>query len=546
MVMATLTMNVCSLALPIVLLQVYDRVVPNDAGHTLMLLVAGVGCALAFEAVVRFGRSYITGWAGACFEHNAGNAAVTNLLGADMASYEKEAAGVHLDRLRGLDALWDFYSSQVVLIFVDLPFAMLFLIMIGFLGGQLVYVPIVLFILFALTSWYVGRRMRRALEQRAVADDRRYNFIIEVLGGMHTIKAMAMEAPMVRRYERLQESCARAGYEVTRYSTMTNGLGSLFSQLTMVSVVAFGTVLVIDGSLSIGGLAASTLLAGRSLQPLLRASGVWSRYQNIRVAQGRFNDIFALPPESAAGLPAMPEIKGEITFSDVHFSYESDGPAILEGANLTIAAGASISICGQNGRGKSTILWLIMGALRPTQGQVSIDGYDLKEFDLTSLKRQIAYLPQQGALFQGTILENLSMFRGDEFDEAAMRAARTLGFDERITRLPMGYETMVANGSVDGLPGGIKQRITIARALVNQPPLILFDEANTSLDRPGDEALKKALEELKGQCTIVIVSHRPSLLNLADTVYELRDGHLVPRHDDRALDDMASAAQRAS
>ena len=523
-VIASLMMNLLSLALPIVLLQVYDRIVPNNAKESLVLLVAGVACALILETIIRLARTYVTGWAGACFEHYAGNAAMDSLLNADIASFEKEAAGVHLDRLSGVESMRDFYSSQVVLIFVDLPFSILFLILIGFLGGVLVVVPIAVFTLFVITATVIGSRLRSALERRANSDDRRYNFLIEVLKGIHTFKAMAMEALMVRRFESLQETCASAGHEVTKLSAIANGVGSIFSQLTMIGVVAFGAIFVIDGSLSIGGLAASTLLAGRSLQPLLRASGVWTRYQNIRVAKERFNKIFSLPLESDKATPESGEIKGAIKFCDVHFGYGAESPEILRGVNLDIAAGETIAIKGGNGQGKSTILWLIFGILRPTKGEMLIDGKDVGSYDVASLRRQIAYLPQQGVLFQGSILDNLSMFRGEDHIDSAISSARKLGLDERITRLPRGYETSVGSGSVDGLPGGIKQRFAIARALSDWPPIVLFDEANTSLDREGDDALRNTLDELRGKRTLVLVSHRPSLLNLADRVIELREG----------------------
>jgi len=526
---ASFTLNLLALVMPIVILQTYDRIVPNNSYETLLLLVVFVAGALILDAFLRLGRTYITGWAAARFEHRLGCTMAARLLSSDLGAFERSAAGVHLDRMTAIDRLRDFYCGQSMLVMVDLPFALLFLALIAYLAGALVLVPLAVLIGFAILAWKLGQHLRVAIENRSEVDDRRYNFIIELLTGIHTVKALGMEAQMVRRYERLQESSAASGIEVNMLSGRAQSLGALFSNLTMVLTAGIGCLWVINGELTTGGLAASSLLAGRSLQPLLRAMGLWTQFQNVQVARGRVTEAMATPTECRAALPALPPVKGALALKGVRFAFDADGPELFTGIDLAVPAGAAIGIRGANGIGKSTLLRLIMRLYRPTGGSITLDGYNLADYDPLSIREQIVYLPQQSVLFQGTIMENLTGFRGEEAIEPALEAAVKLGLDSVIARLPDGYQSRVGESGADALPGGIRQRIAIAHALARKPRVVLFDEANSYLDAAGDAMLRGALEELKGNTTLVLVSHRPSLLQLADEIYEIQDGQLVHR-----------------
>ncbi len=528
--LSSFTLNVLGLALPLALLQVYDRILPNEAESTLVLLMLGITGAVLLEGFLRLGRTYISGWAGAKFEHLAGVSAVERLLLTNLADFEREGSGVHLERLGSLNTLKDFYSGQAFLTLADIPFAVLFLGLIGYLAGALVFIPVTIFILFIVFAVFFGSRLKKAVGERMTADDRRYNFIIEVLSGIHTVKSMAMESQMLRRYERLQESCAVADGAVAMDSANAQSLGSIFSQLTTVAVVCGGALYVIEGHLTIGGLAACTMLAGRAMQPLQRGVGIYTRFQTILIARARLRELWKLKPESVAGMPRLGHVDGSLEMRDVAFRFNADDEKpVLENINVKLRAGEAMGVAGDNGSGKTTLLWLMMGALRPSEGDVLVDGENLREFDPHSYRSQIAYLPQLGELFQGTIMENITMFRGEEYEEAATATAELLGLDEVVSQLPMGYETRVGDGASDALPRGIKQRIAIARALVDQPRIVLFDEANTAIDGAGDNILREMLEKLKGHATMVLVTHRPSMLKLCDQVFDLKGGHLTRR-----------------
>jgi ATP-binding cassette, subfamily C, bacterial LapB len=532
--MASLFLNVLGLALPMSLLQVYDRILPNKSVGTMVLLMAGVLGALVLESILNFGRSYVTGWVGAKFEHKVGCAALDKLVMAGIDDFEKEGSGVHLERMNSLGTVREFYAGQAMLTFLDLPFAIIYLTLVGIMGRWLVVVPIVLLMLFGLSALRVGTRLRDAIQRRMVADDRRYNFLIEVLGGIHSVKAFAMEAQMVRRYERLQEGCAEGAYNVALRSSTAMGISTFFSQATTISVAAFGAMIVMDGDMTTGGLAACSMLAGRAMSPLQKALGVWTRFQSFILARERLSKLFALPPEAPKGLPKLPTMKGSLELQDVSFRFDDKLPWIIEDASLAIREGECIAISGGNGSGKTTLLTLMQGALKPTKGKLLVDGLDATLFEPQSMRGQIAYLPQSGVLFQGTILQNITMYR-PQFDDVAVETAALLGLDEVVATMAMGFDTPVGDGAYDSLPRGIKQRIAIARALVNNPRIVLFDEANTAVDSAGDNFLRVWLERAKGKRTLVLVTPRPSLVKLADRVFELNRGRLSPKlpRDDR-------------
>lgn len=300
----------------------------------------------------------------------------------------------------------------------------------------------------------------------------------------------------------------------------------------MFAVVGYGSTFVIEGVLTVGGLAACTMLAGRSMQPLQKAVGIWTRFQSISLARERLRDLFRMKPETLDSLPALETVRGDLTLQNVSFNFgkNRDGeelPTVFSNVSLDIPAGSAVGIRGANASGKTSLLMLMNGILKPTTGQVFVDGADISRFDPVSVRRSVAYLPQEGVLFNGTLLENLTMFR-TELDPVAYDMARLLGLDHVVAHMPMGYDTQVGDGAGESLPRGIKQRVAIARALVDKPRILLFDEANTAMDSAGDAMLKDLLERLKGRVTLILVSQRPSLLELADEVYEIEDHTLVP------------------
>lgn len=522
---ASFALNLTSLALPLVVLQVYDRIIPHQSFSTLSFLVVGLMVALLLDALLRTARSYIAGWAGAKFEHAAGMKAVNQILHADLSEIEATPAGKHLDRLSSIDPVRDFYASQASLALVDLPFAFLFLGLLGLIAGSLVFVPAALMLIFGLAALWVGQRLRHALEHRSELDDRRYNFIIEVLSGIRTVKGLAMERLMQRRYERLLENCASAGHDVSYWSAIAQGIGSSFAQATMIVVASIGSLYVINGSISVGALAACTLLSGRTVQPVLRALGLWTRFQSIRIAEGRLEEIDGMRMEADGETATAPKLNSvSLDRATIHFP-GADQP-LLKDVNLKAHVGELVAIRGRNGSGKSTLLWALMNGVPLKEGRLLFNGLNADSLDLGELRSQIAYLPQHAVLFNASALDNLTGFGDMAMQQEALRLASLLGLDQVFARLPDGYEAQLGNASVNAVAAGVTQRIAIIRALVRRPRLILFDEANSALDSHADEQVKQLLMASRDDAAVIMVTHRPSLLREADRVYELSDGHL--------------------
>jgi ATP-binding cassette subfamily C protein LapB len=287
-------------------------------------------------------------------------------------------------------------------------------------------------------------------------------------------------------------------------------------------------VSVIEGSLTIGALAAGTMLAGRVLQPALRALAFWTQRQAMADREQKLARLLAIPPEAAHGRADPGRLSGRIELEGVCFRYPGASASLLNGIDLVVEAGSSVSISGPNGAGKSTLLNLIMGFVVPDEGRIRLDGQDISGLDRARVRPQIALIPQEGVLFTGDMLENMTLGRGGKAVEDAMHLCARLGLDISLRSLPAGLDTIVSGDVTHSMAQGFAQRLVTVRALIGEPSIILFDDANTGLDDDNDRRLRELLVELAARHTLILVSHRPSLQRICRQHYELRDGRLLP------------------
>lgn len=524
LMLMSLFVNIFALGLPIFILQVYDRILPNLGLTTMQFLVIGLVIVMILDFILKSIRAAVTTYTGARFEHLARVVAVDKILRTPQDVYERETPGVYLDKVNAIGVVKEFYSSQLGTLFIDLPFAVFFLGMIWFLGGLMVIVPIALLTMFGIMAIIVGGNLRRAVDVRGQVDNRRYDFLIEIINGIHTVKAQAFKNLLQRRFEGLQETSARAVRSVAMQSSIAQSLGSTFGQLNMACVIGLGAVLVINGQLSAGELAACTLLSGRAMQPLQSAMGLWTNFQTIRVACVNATSLMELPAEDLGAKPEIPRINGDIEFRDVTFGYSDMDEPLIKKLNLYFKAGTMIGLEGDNSSGRSTLLKLMIGIIRPSSGQVLIDGHDISQHQSHSYREQMAFLSADADVYTGTILDNMTYFRGGRYIKKAMNLSKKLGLDEEIKRLPEGYGTHIGDGAGGVLPAGFAQRITIVRAMVDDPKIVLFDNANDGLDSNTDKILLDYLTSLRGKATVILVSARPSWLRVADIRYAMSHG----------------------
>ena len=529
-IIASVFINILGLAFPLFLLQIYDRIIPNHALGSLAVLVLIVIGAVILEIILKVLRAIVVSWSNVRAEYLEQKKIVTNLLNADMKTYEVKGAGDYLERLRNISTLRENFSGQSLVNYIDVPFAMVFIGLVWFLGGALVLVPIVLLSFLSLLYYYVTKKINTESTEQKQNSDRRSNFLIELLDGMHTIKTLALEKLLMRRYDRLQTRATEVNYNLKRYNTIIQTALSLLSQFNTVLIVTFGSMLVIQGKMTVGGLAACTLLSARMIQPVTQVLGQKQREFLQKDEKKKIKDIRDIA-QTVFNQTAQKTVitEASIEFKQVNFSYNDQ--QLLRDINLKIAPKSTIGITGTSISGKSTLLQLITGVLTPDSGEILIGGQSAQKYNPDYLHRAIAYLTQERYLFAGTILENLTMFEENNRHKA-FALTKELGLESLIVKLPKGYHTEVGSTAVELLAPGIKQMITIVRSLVNDDlKIVLFDEANMALDLPSDFNLIDFLKKLQNKCTMVLVSYRPSILNLASKRYFLDKGVLLEQEN---------------
>ncbi|MEM9635952.1 MAG: ABC transporter transmembrane domain-containing protein [Pseudomonadota bacterium] len=524
-VIASVFANVLGLAMPLAILQVYDRVLPNSSTDTLLVLMAGVICVLIADAAIKIARTAVVGRLGAGFNHQAHKELFRRVLDAKPALFAKTPVSVQVHRLRALQSVSDHYGDQGRLLAIDLPAGGIYLAVLIFIAGPLAFVPVCLLALFLLFAVNRNRSLQQVVADRADQDDRKSDFILEVLSGAKTVKSQAMEALIMRRFERLQRATAKLSAKYMRLSGIARDASSMFGTLTTVFVVLFGALMVINGNFSIGGVAASTLLSGQFVQPFLRAINQLTDMQRLKHDYSQVQNLFELPDIEQREAMKV-DIDGSIELVDVSAEVAEGKRRVFSNVNLNIEPGQFIGFQGADGSGKSTLMKLLTGEMSPKSGKILIGGKNFDGPAKYTLRQSIAYVDAQSAIFNGTILENITMFGAVSDIAHARMASKLIGLEKEIHLLPKGYETQLGADLGGKVPASTLQRIGIARALAGEPRILILDEANAHLDQQADRGLMQALKRLKGYLTVIIVSHRPSMLALADRQFELRDGQI--------------------
>ena len=511
---ATFVINLLGLALPLTILQVYDRVIPNHAKETLAFLFVGLIVALALDFALKNVRAALLSWLSSNLVVQVSDEVVRRLLKAPAGSVEQESQAVHINRYGSVSALGDFHAGQSRLTAIDLPFVAVGLSVMMFVGGVMVFIPIALFFVFAALSVRRNREFRDVIAKRSLQDNKKYDFVNEVLGGILSVKAMAMEPQMQRRFERLQQSVSEVTVSSIVVGQAAQTSAILYGSISQIIVVSIGALAVIDDRLSMGALACCTMLSGQVLQPLLRTISLWMEQETVNHRRNEVRELLKWPVEGPKPSQGAGQ-KADIVCEQVTFYRKNATSPIFTNVTLACAAGTIVTLQGEDGSGRSTLLNILRGELAPSSGQILIGGIATTSANFSAIKPSISYVGASPSIFRGTILENLTLFR-PELSRRAHQVSKDLGLDRAINLLPEGFETKLGEGIADDLPASIAQQVCIARALVSDPAILILDEANTVLDRGAEANLVRAIEQLRGQKTIIIATHRPSLLAMGD------------------------------
>ncbi|MGI9510728.1 MAG: peptidase domain-containing ABC transporter [Geminicoccaceae bacterium] len=522
---ASLASSVLTLGLPIAVLQVYDRVIPNQSTATLGVLITTLFVVLILDAVLKTFRSQLLAWTAAKYEYQLGCSLTSALLNGRLDLLERDGPGTQSRRLAAIDNLKGFYCGSAATAVFDLPLVVISLALVTLIGGWLVAVPITLTALFLLTGWLIGNHLHGVLSERNTNDDRRLNFLVELFSGVDSVKALVLEEQMRRRYERLLDSAAPLVHHAARLTAVVRGMSDAFAQVMVVVVASVAAWFVIHGEMSLGEMAACTLLCGRTLQPTLQTLGLWSQYQTTRIARKQLATGLSIPAQLNGTV--QPELKGSFELRGIGYLHPKTRDTIFDGLDLHAGSGEVIGIRGSDGSGKSSLVQILVGMVSPDQGEVAFDGIPLSEIDLRCLRHQIGVVSERAPRFNGSLMENLTLFQGDDVAADEAELLRILGIEEAVAKLAQGYSTRIHAGSTDASES-LLQRVGIARVLLDRPKILVLDEANNSLDQDGDRHLAELLARLKGRVTVLLITQRPSLLNIADRRLELTSGKLLP------------------
>jgi len=522
---ASLGINVLALALPLTILQMYDRVIRHHALSTLAVLALCAVVAFALEFALRILRARIMSAEGSRYDHRESCRTLERLLAGDIETFKKETPGAHADSFHAIQSVRTFYCQASALL-ADIPFIFLFVALIALIAGWMAIVPLVLFAGFAGLGLAVARRLMLQTGRREQSDVKRHNFLVECIGGITTVKALGLEPLLQRRHERLQEESADTFGTIARVTAQTQSIATELAQGASILTVMIGAVAVVEGGLTIGGLAATTILTGRLLQPVLKGLGLWARYPFIRLAEDKLRRTHDLTPQMMGDL-AFPARAGVLKLENVSFRYTGAKRNTVDGLSLEVPPRSYIGITGQTSSGRTTLLKLLNGLLVQSEGSIRYGDVPLCLYTPQDLRRQIALMPTSPTIYAGTMLENLTLFEDGNAKRRALALCRILGLEDYVAGLNRGLETQLS-GAGD-TPMGVAQRISIVRALAHNPRIVLFDTANAALDHEADRLLLAFFERQKGKRAAVFVTDRPSYLRMCDAVYEMADGRLKPR-----------------
>jgi ATP-binding cassette subfamily C protein/ATP-binding cassette subfamily C protein LapB len=523
----TLALNLLALATPLFIMAVYDWVISAKSLSTLGYLALGVLLALICDQALRAVRARVVAYVGARLDMIVGSAVFEHVLHLPPAFTEHAPVGAQVARLKEFESLREFFTGPLALVVMELPFAIVFLVAVAFLGGPLAFIPIVLIALFLA----VGTALTPAIHNRVSAATRtgsnRQSFLVEATSNMRALKFARAEQTWLERYRVLSADAAAAGMRSSFLAATVTTLVYVMMLGAGVATLGFGTFRVLDGAMSVGALVATMILVWRVLSPLQTGFITLTRLEQVLASIRQLNRLMAIRPEREPNTIVPPrQYGGRVTFSRVSLRYAPDSDPALIGVNFDVAPGEIVAVIGHNGSGKSTLLKVISGLYAPQAGNVRIDGLDIRQLDPVELRHAVGYVPQVGHLFHGTIAQNLRLGEPTASDENLRRALQRAHVLEDILALPEGLETRIGDQRSRQLPSGLRQRLCLARCYLREAPIMLFDEPANALDRDGDRAFMTAIEEFRGRATAFIVTHRPSHMRLADRVLVLDHGVL--------------------
>ncbi len=525
--LASFAINLFVLAVPMFSMNAYDRVVPNFATDTLWVMASAVILIICFDGLLKFLRVNFIELA-----TKKSDILISSLLFEKVMDLRMEAApanvGGFATNIKEFDSIKNFMSSSVILFVIDLPFALLFLFMIFYVGGALVVVPIVCMILLLAYVLIIKKPLFASIEASFHDGVQKNALLIESIAGLKNIKLFNAAGHFRARWEHLVSTLAGHGIKSRFLSSSITTVMGMLIQLDSVFIVIYGVYLIHDGKLTMGGLIAVMILSSRAISPVGQVASLLSSYDQTKVAYSSLKHIMELPAELEGQQNFLrPEtISGDIEFKDVSFGYPNSEQASVAGISFHIRAGEKVALLGANGSGKTTLHRLMMGFYKPQQGSILVDGLDMGAVSPVFLRQKIACVPQDIMLFAGNLRSNLTLKNVHISDEDLIAAIRLAGLESLIASSPHGIAMPISEGGAN-LSGGQRQAVAIARAFTGNPSIALLDEPTTSMDGKNEAAFVERLRSRVKDMTLIVSSHKNALLSLVDRVIVVDQGRIV-------------------
>lgn len=531
---AAALVNLFALAFPIFSMNVYDRVVPNAAVETLWAMAIGIVLILCADLWLRNLRSRFVDEASARIDVELSARLMERVLGLRLA-HRPESVGSFASNLRGFEQVRDFIASSTVTALIDLPFALLFVLVMAWLSPWLAIPVVVVFAVIVILGWVLQHRLHQLSESTWRASAQRNATLIESLTGLETIKAQGAEGAIQAKWERANTFLARINVRMRALSASAMYGTAWLTQLTSVSVVVIGVYLIGERQLTMGALIAAGMLAGRALAPAGQVVGLLMQYQGARTALESLDKLMAQPVErpspAEGGAPFVQrsDFKGEIELRNLRFAYPNREDLALDGVSLRIAPGEKVAFIGRVGSGKSTLQRLVMGLYQPMEpngGAVLLDGIDLRQLDPADVRRNIGHVAQDVLLFHGSLRDNIAFGMPYADDAAIVAAAEVAGLTDFVHRHPKGFDLPVGERG-ELLSGGQRQAVGIARAVLHNAPILLLDEPTSAMDFSTEAHVTQRLADFAQGKTVLLVTHRTSLLAFVERVIVIDHGRVV-------------------
>ncbi len=526
-VLAALLLNLFAVTSPIFVMTVYDRVVPNRAFDTLWVLAIGVAMVYGFDFLLRTLRGYFIDRTGKALDRLISSRIFEHIMSIRMAA-GPSSSGAFANNIREFETLRDFFTSASLAAVVDLPFLLLFLAVIWSIGGPVAIVPMVLVPLVLIVSAFVQIPMRRAVERSYREAAQKHATLVEAINGLDSIKAASAEGHMQRDWNGFVAAASQSAMSSRLWSQISINFTMLASNMATVGVIVWGVYRTAEGDMTMGAMVACSMLTGRAMAPLGQISSLIVRFHQSLTSLRGLNRLMELPSERPAGKVFLrrPTVEGAIEFRDVGFAYPGQPGKALDGLSFRIAPGERVGIVGRIGSGKTTIERLALGLFEPQSGAVLIDGTDIRQLDPADLRRNVGCVLQDAHIFFGSVKDNISLGAPYVDEESVLRAASIGGVDQFVKGHPHGFDMQVGEGG-RYLSGGQRQAIAISRAMLMNPPILLLDEPTAHMDNSTENAFKARLAEALPGKTLLLVTHRNSMLSLVDRLIVIDGGKIM-------------------